>query len=281
MIRSLALLCAVLPAACTPRLAAPTANVHYTLGTPYEAAGVWRYPQESYDLVVTGLAAVERSGPAQLTADGEVFDPSALAAAHPTLQLPAIARVTDLETGRQLVVRINDRGPADPGRVLAVTPRVAELLGFSPSGVARVGVEVLPGESHALADSLLGAPKLAVQAAPRAVVEAISLSAPAGARQVSAVGPEVAGPARAQEAGPAVAPRPPETVATAPADPGELWVLLSSFHQYPICPGAASAVGRAAGSGRGDKRWRRPGISCPTRAVCDNIGSRCCTGPGH
>ena len=73
-----------------------------------------------------------------------MFDQSALAAAHQTLQLPAIARVTNLENGRQVVVRINDRGPATPHRLLEVTRRTATLLGISAERcVARVRVEVL------------------------------------------------------------------------------------------------------------------------------------------
>ncbi len=106
-------------------------NPHYVLGAPYQADGIWYYPRESYELHETGLAAVYGSGHPDLTADGEVFDQSALAAAHQTLQLPAIARMTNLENGRQVVVRINDRGPATPHRLLEVTRRTATLLGIS------------------------------------------------------------------------------------------------------------------------------------------------------
>ena len=232
MIRALALLCAILPAACTPRAPAPVANVHYTLGAPYQTAGVWQYPRESYDLTETGLAVVQSGPHAPLTADGEVYDPKAMAAAQPTLQLPAIARVTDLETGRQVVVRINDRGPADPGRMLAVTPRVAELLGFPPSGVAQVRLEVLPSESHTAADSLPGSPKLALAAAPRTAVQAIPLAAPAGIQQVAAATPGTVAAPQAPEAGPAVPLRLPEAVTAVTPSPGQLWILLSSFHQY-------------------------------------------------
>ncbi len=110
----LAMTAALLLASCQH---APPANPHYVLGAPYQAGGAWYYPRESYERSETGIATVYPSGHADLTADGEVFDQTALAAAHQTLQLPAIARLTNLENGRQVVVRINDRGPATPHRL--------------------------------------------------------------------------------------------------------------------------------------------------------------------
>jgi peptidoglycan lytic transglycosylase len=219
---ALALLCAMLPVGCSQH--PPQARIHYELGAPYEIAGVWRYPQESYDLAETGLAIVETGAHPPLTADGETFSPNAIAAAHPTLQLPAIARVTNLETGRQMVLRINDRGPAYPGRILAVTPHVAGLLGFPASGVERVRLQVLPAESHATADSLPGAPGLAISAAPRVAVQVISFAAPAVSfHTADTLLPPAVAPATVLQL--------PETVRTVPPDPGQLWILLSTFHQ--------------------------------------------------
>jgi rare lipoprotein A len=220
---ALALLCAMLPMGCSQH-PPPQARIHYELGAPYQMAGVWRYPRESYDLTETGLAVVEAGAHAPLTTDGEVFRPNAMAAAHPTLQLPAIARVTELETGRQIVLRINDRGPADPGRMLAITPRVAGLLGFPASGVARVRLQVLPAESHAAADSLPGAPALGISVAPRVAVQVISLAGPAGPY-------ETANALLSSLAAPAMALQLPETITTVPPAPGQLWIFLSAFHQ--------------------------------------------------
>lgn len=218
-----ALVCALLPAACARHAPAPVEQVHYELGAPYQAAGVWRYPQEHYDLTETGLAVIQTSSPTALTADGEAFDSKALAGAHPTLQLPAIACVTNLENGRQVTIRIDDRGPADPGRMLAVTPHVGSLLEFPASGIARVRVDVLPDESHAAADNLPDAPHFALQAAPRAAVTAIPLSADGAAREVNAMGPvgAAAGGSSVALTG---------SVTIVPADPGELWIVLSPFH---------------------------------------------------
>lgn len=230
MIRLLAALCALLPAACAHRTAV-VPHPHYVLGAPYQAGGVWQYPRENYDAVQTGLAAIYHGPHPALTGDGEPFDQGVLAAAHPTLQLPAIARLTNLENGRQVLVRINDRGPATPDRLMLVTTRTAQLLQFPPSGVARVRLEVMPSQSHAVADSLPDAPSLPIAAAPRAAVQEIPL-APPGAPATSTRWPAPAEPAPPGPVAPPPVLRLPETVTlTAPA-PGSLWVQLATFQSY-------------------------------------------------
>lgn len=232
MSRLLALLCALLPAACAHH-PAPAPSPHYVLGAPYKAGSVWRYPRANYDAIETGLATVYPGVHPPLTADGEAFDQTALAAAHPTLELPAIARLTDLDTGRQVIVRINDRGPAAPDRLIEVTSRTAQLLGFPASGVARVRLHVLPAESHAAADALPGAPALAIAAAPRTAVAEQQLAAPAGFGQDSA-SPAAAVPPPAPAAVLPAAPpmRLPETVTQTTPDPASLWVQVGSFLGY-------------------------------------------------
>ncbi len=138
---ALAILVALLTGSCQH---APPANPHYVLGAPYQAGDAWFYPRESYQKQETGLATVYPPGHAELTADGEAFDQTALAAAHQTLQLPAIGRLTNLENGRQVVVRINDRGPATPHRIMEITRRTAALLGMPNDSVMRVRLEILP-----------------------------------------------------------------------------------------------------------------------------------------
>ncbi|MFC7551974.1 septal ring lytic transglycosylase RlpA family protein [Pseudoroseomonas wenyumeiae] len=84
--------------------------------------GVWSYPREDFALRETGLATViPDPRPGRATADGEIYDPALLTAAHRTLQLPAILVVTNLENGLSLRVRVNDRGPAQSGRVVALS----------------------------------------------------------------------------------------------------------------------------------------------------------------
>jgi rare lipoprotein A len=219
-------------ASCTP---APTPQPHYLLGRPYQSGGTWWYPRESQDADLTGLAGVYGPGHADLTADGELFDQSALAVASHTLQLPAIALLTDLDTGRQVKVRINDRGPATPHRLIEVTRRTAELLGFPASGVARVRLQVLAGESQAAVDAVGGGPQLDMSVAPRGAVETADLPPPPGVRQSAAAGGSAAQPVAAPGAGPAASAVPlrlPETLTQVNPNPGSLYVDVISFDEF-------------------------------------------------
>src|ERR1700756_3767733 len=115
----------------------------YKVGNPYKVGSVWYYPEENFNLVETGIASWYGPGfHEDHTANGEVFDQNELTAAHRTLQLPCLARVTNLENGRSVVVRINDRGPYLHGRIMDVSMRAAELLGFANKGTVRVRLEV-------------------------------------------------------------------------------------------------------------------------------------------
>jgi rare lipoprotein A len=126
----------------------------YKIGQPYRVGTVWYYPHEDFNLVETGIASWY--GPdfhGHRTANGEVYDQNELTGAHRTLQMPSLVRVTNLENGRSVVVRINDRGPYLHGRILDVSKRAAELLGFIGRGTARVKVETLPRESREIAEA--------------------------------------------------------------------------------------------------------------------------------
>lgn len=121
----------------------------YKVGKPYQVGSVWYYPQEDFGLTETGIASWY--GPdfhGKRTANGEVYDQNELTAAHRTLQMPSFVRVTNLENGRSIVVRINDRGPFKHGRIIDVSKRAADLLGFRAKGTARVRLEVLEQESR-------------------------------------------------------------------------------------------------------------------------------------
>lgn len=202
---------------CVPKPSHPT--IRYTIGTPYRADGTWHYPKADFAYDETGIAAISHTPPDGVTADGERYSADGFAAAHPTLELPAIARVTNLENGRQIVVRINDRGPADPARILAVTKRVAALLGFSADGTAPVRVQVLAAPSEALALSLPGGPALDLQRAPVGAVAVSALPPPGGAASAKAMpGPALQRPtAKAPPPGPA-----PGTLSQVAAEPGVL-----------------------------------------------------------
>src|SRR5689334_17278595 len=121
----------------------PNAGV-YKVGQPYQVDNVWYYPHEQPDYDETGIASWY--GPTfygKPTADGELYDGDGLTAAHRTLPLPVNVRVTNLENGKSIVVRVNDRGPFAQGRIIDVSKRAAELLGFYAKGTAKVRVTYL------------------------------------------------------------------------------------------------------------------------------------------
>ena len=124
----------------------------FKVGSSYKIAGARYTPRESYSFEQTGVASWY--GPnfhGKMTANGEIFDKYALTAAHKTLQMPSIVRVTNLENGRSIIVRINDRGPFSKGRIIDLSERSAEVLGFKNQGTARVKIQVLPEESRRVA----------------------------------------------------------------------------------------------------------------------------------
>lgn len=154
----------------------------YKVGNPYKILGRWYYPKEDYSYKEVGTASWY--GPdfhAKRTANGEKYDMHSLTAAHRTLPLPSIVRVTNLENGRSLVVRVNDRGPYARNRIIDVSKKVAQLLGFLEQGTAKVRVEVLEKESKNLKAALTGNPAYAdVSAAPVAKLQASEMAPIAG-----------------------------------------------------------------------------------------------------
>jgi rare lipoprotein A len=235
---------ASLSAGCTTPALTP--NPHYVLGSPYQVRGFWFYPRETFSLTETGIATVAKGDAVRLTSDGEIFDQTALAAGHPTIQLPAIVRITNLENGRAVVVRLNDRGAGDPHRLLQITRRTGQLLAMPPDGTARVRLEVLETESHAAADALPGAPSLAITAAPRNGVEVAELAPLPGirvARGGMAPVTPVLGVARAQTA--AVPERLPEEVTVSAVRPNRLMVMLDTFEDYQYAAMERARMGAA------------------------------------
>jgi rare lipoprotein A len=127
----------------------PKTTGYYKVGNPYEIKGRQYRPQESFDHVETGIASWY--GPnfhGKKTANGEIFNENELTAAHRTLQMPSLVRVTNLENGKSLILRVNDRGPFAHDRVIDVSKKASELLGFRTQGTAKVRVEVIPEESN-------------------------------------------------------------------------------------------------------------------------------------
>ncbi|WND02259.1 septal ring lytic transglycosylase RlpA family protein [Temperatibacter marinus] len=117
---------------------------HKKVGNPYRIAGEWYYPKDepAYDEV--GLASWY--GPqfhGKKTANGETFNMNALTAAHKTLALPSFVKVTNLDNNRSIVLRVNDRGPYVGNRLIDLSRRAAQILGFAEKGVTKVRVQAV------------------------------------------------------------------------------------------------------------------------------------------
>lgn len=208
----------------------------YKVGDPYQINGIWYTPQEDFYYDETGIASWYGPGfHGNLTANGERFDEDALTAAHPTLQMPTLVRVTNLDNGRSLVLRINDRGPFAHSRIIDVSKRAAELLGFRQAGTAQVRVQVLSEESRQLAE-----------ASGRHFAEGSPLPG-SQSRQVAAVPPQrvladrpaAFVPASVQQAAPAV--RQPAPVAPPSS---ALFVQAGAFTSYANAQQFASSLSR-------------------------------------
>ena len=122
---------------------------------------VWVLPLFLLLLLCTTLSAYEQEGLAswyggkfqgRQTANGEIFDTNKFTAAHKTLAFGTVVKVTNLENGESTVVRINDRGPFIPGRIIDLSRAAAVAIGLAGKGVAKVRVEELPSGSPEAAD---------------------------------------------------------------------------------------------------------------------------------
>ncbi len=115
------------------------------VGEPYEIRGVRYVPREDPDYEAFGVASWYGSRfHGRLTASGEIFDMHAMTAAHRTLPFGTRVQVTVLNTGKSIILTINDRGPFIKGRVIDISRAAAKRLGMIGAGIARVRVRVLP-----------------------------------------------------------------------------------------------------------------------------------------
>lgn len=137
-----------------PGAQTPSQVGRFKIGKPYMAEGQRYTPQEQYSYEETGIASWYGPGfHGKSTASGETFNRYELTAAHRTLQMPSYLRVTNLENGRSIVVRVNDRGPFSKSRIIDVSDRAAELLQMKGRGTARVKLQLLEAESRAVAEA--------------------------------------------------------------------------------------------------------------------------------
>ncbi len=120
----------------------PKGGGQYLVGHPYSVAGHKYYPREIESYTAVGMASWYGAAfHGRRTANGEVYDMASITAAHPTMPLPSYARVTNLGNGYSVIVRVNDRGPYHGGRVMDVSSRTADILGFKGEGTAKIKVD--------------------------------------------------------------------------------------------------------------------------------------------
>ncbi len=134
----------------------PSGNGGYVkTGKPYKVMGQWYYPLASAnDYDKTGIASwYGNKFHGKKTANGERYDMHAMSAAHKTLPLPTMVRVTNLDNGRSVVVRVNDRGPFVKSRIIDLSYAAARALGYDKKGTARVRVQTLGGSSIGARDT--------------------------------------------------------------------------------------------------------------------------------
>jgi rare lipoprotein A len=119
----------------------PKGGGRYKVGEPYQVGGRWYNPREQPDYDRIGVASWYGSDfHGRHTANGEVFDMHALTAAHPTLPMPSYAYVTNVSSGRTILVRVNDRGPYVGERMIDLSRGSARALGFLSGGTGKVRV---------------------------------------------------------------------------------------------------------------------------------------------
>ena len=150
------------------------------VGKPYTVAGRTYVPQES-PRAGEGLASWYGAAfHGRMTANGEIFDRDSIAAAHTTMPLPSYARVTNLQNGHSMIVRVNDRGPFHANRIIDVSERAASALGFKGQGTSRVRVEYVGRASTNGSDDRIllaslrtdGQPASLTNAAPTMIAQA-------------------------------------------------------------------------------------------------------------
>lgn len=174
--------------AAVARDAAKMGNWPVKIGKPYQVAGITYYPADDRDYKEVGVASWYGPGfHAGSTANGERYDQDDLTAAHRTLPMPSWVEVENLDNGRKLTVRINDRGPFAKDRIIDLSRKAAQLLGVDRAGTARVRLRrVYPAGRDAVAPPP-APPPLVVASAPVAPVTTVAL--PTGGRNPAPAGP--------------------------------------------------------------------------------------------
>jgi peptidoglycan lytic transglycosylase len=221
----------------------------FKIGQPYEIDGTWYYPAQDWSYNETGIASwYGKEFDGKYTANGEVFDLNALTAAHRTLPMPSIVQVTNLENGRSIELRVNDRGPYARGRIIDVSRRAAQLLGFEAQGTAKVRVKILVPETIAAESAAQRGVAVASADPARAVPVTPVVTrplTPAPGVQVASTAPAPAPPPRQLAAAPAPAP-PPDRIVVMPVKPTQIFIQAGA---YAVAGNAMKVKSRLAALG--------------------------------
>jgi rare lipoprotein A len=228
-------------------------QARYVIGKPYQFDGVWYRPAVDYGYDAVGLATTYGPDAAgQPTVNGESYDPGALTAAHKTLPLPSLVRVTNPENGRTVELRVNDRGPFVDNQIIMLSRHAADALGIKNGGVARVRVQIMADESRVVAAALRMGAARSVQALAPVSKPAIPEPAPVPAPPPIAAAPPIS-PRTVPVSDPAPsAVAPNRTVAAAepqePALNGRFYIQAGAFRDVANAErlrAKLSAVGHA------------------------------------
>ena len=205
-------------AACgtTPK---PDGRSSYKVGGTYVIAGQVYTPDENLRYNESGMASWYGPGfHGKRTANGESYDQQAMTAAHRTLPMPSVVRVTNLSNGATVILRVNDRGPFAHNRIIDVSRAAAERLDMVKSGVASVRVEILPEESKRLKEIAQNGGSVSEQVA---AMRGAPSTAPVAAAPPPPPPPPPPPQTVVARAAPAPAPAPSiTTIATASPGPG-------------------------------------------------------------
>lgn len=198
--------------AASPRVVAegeevPKGGGRQLVGKTYSVAGK-RYTPFEKPVGYSAVGTASWYGEAfhgRRTANGEVYDRNSISAAHPTMPLPAYARITNLMNSRSIIVRVNDRGPFHGGRMMDLSQKTADALAFRHLGTARIKMEYLGQASLAGSDDQLLLASLRTDGSPAPIPGTSARTMVASAEPVA---PARSRPADIETPQPAVEPEP-------------------------------------------------------------------------
>jgi rare lipoprotein A len=240
----------------------PKGGGRQMVGKPYTVAGRTYVPDET-PRASEGLASWYGSNfHGRMTANGEVFDRDSIAAAHTTMPLPSYARVTNLQNGHSMIVRVNDRGPFHGNRVIDVSERAAMALGFRQQGTARVKVEYVGRASTNGSDDRILLASLRTDGQPASLTNSAPTMIAQSAPQPNAVRQAIA--LRTYEPDSVAYPNPAPTFPTAvTSGAAAAQVPLPPERPFDLgtIPGAAGPVARMSSNAPGTISGSRPVVA--------------------